>query len=45
MASVRFLPPGEVSKKNKKYVNKRRIWQIISVIEGLVIIYLLYFKH
>lgn len=47
MAKVRFLKPGEESKKNTKYIDLQKsnqIWKILSIIEGLALIYLIYFK-
>lgn len=45
MAKIRFLKLGEISRKNKKYIRNKQIWQLVSVIETLAIIYLLFFKH
>jgi len=48
MANVRFLKPGEISKKNKKYIRVntiKQIWQIVSFIQLLAIMYLLFVKH
>lgn len=44
MAKVRFMKPGEVSKKNRKYIIRSRIWKYVSIIEGLALAYLLYLK-
>jgi hypothetical protein len=51
MAKVRFLQKGEPSQKKDykplslKINRNKKIWQFISVVQGLVIIYLLYFKY
>ena len=48
MARVKFLESGEVSQKNIKYVKnktRKQIWQVVSIVEALVITYLLFFKH
>lgn len=50
MAFVKFKKPDEPSiKKNYipnsiKFKKQKRIWQIVSIIEGLILIYLLFLK-
>lgn len=51
MAYIKFKKEDEPSiKKNYipnsiKYKKYKRIWQVVSIIEGLALIYLLYYKY